>query len=215
MNRLVFLCLVIVAFTVSATSVSFASFESYEGSDNLITMTLNNDKANLNVGGKGELTIDWGDGNVEKYTDTVYSKSISHNYSSSSTYTIKITGENILIFACMDNRLTNLDVSKSTSMIQLYCSNNQLTNLDISENTALTTLYLYNNQLTDLDASNNTALSELSCAKNRFTDETLNTLFNTLHSNEGIKVVKIGNNPGTKKCNRGIAESKGWSVKNL
>jgi len=40
----------------------------------------------------------------------------------------------------------------------------------------------------------------------------LNPLFRTLHSNAGVKVIYISNNPGTTACDPSIAEAKGWVV---
>lgn len=165
MKKLIINYLLLTTITLLFTQISFGNNKSSSDNENTISITLLNKKANLNISGKGELIIDWGDGNIEKYNDTLYSKNISHTYTNLATYTIKITGENILILACIDNQITNLDISKSTSLVQLYCSSNNLTNLDISQNTALTVIYFYNNQLTSLDSSNNTALTDLSCAK--------------------------------------------------
>ncbi|MBQ3624991.1 MAG: leucine-rich repeat domain-containing protein, partial [Prevotella sp.] len=75
------------------------------------------------------------------------------------------------------------DVSKNTTLTNLYCSNNQLTTLDVSKNTALTSLYCYNNQLTALDVSKNTALTSLECVYNQLTtlDVSKNTALTSLY----------------------------------
>ena len=70
---------------------------------------------------------------------------------------------------CLNNQLTELDVSKNTALTWLDCGDNQLTALDVSKNIALTSLYCWSNQLTALDVSNNTALTTLSCGDNQLT----------------------------------------------
>jgi len=50
----------------------------------------------------------------------------------------------------------------------------------------------------------------LGCSYNQLTSATLNTLFGTLSTNGGT--IPINNNPGTKSCNRSIAEEWGWKV---
>ena len=70
---------------------------------------------------------------------------------------------------CYENRLTSLDVSKNTALTELWCYDNQLTSLDVSKNTALTELWCGGNQLTSLDVSKNTALTELECGANQLT----------------------------------------------
>ena len=71
---------------------------------------------------------------------------------------------------CIENQLTDLDVSQNKALTFLDCSWNQLTDLDVSQNTALTELFCGGNQLMDLDVSKNTALTELFCGGNQLTD---------------------------------------------
>jgi len=75
-------------------------------------------------------------------------------------------------------------------------------------------LFCDNNQLTALDASNNTALKTILCQSNLFNGNTLNELFETLHSNtiSGGKFISIGDNDGTNTCNLSIATNRGWTV---
>ena len=98
---------------------------------------------------------------------------------------------------CIDNQLTELDVSNNAALTTLECYNNQLTHLDISNNTALTYLNCYNNQLTSLDVSNNTALTLLICSNNQLTalDASNNTALTYLscHNNQ-LTNLNISNN---------------------
>ena len=87
----------------------------------------------------------------------------------------------LTMLICIDNQLTELDVSQNLMMDSLFCYNNHLTALDVSELSALTVLGCYNNQLTTLDVSKNTALNTLSCSDNQLTEldvsENLNLVY--------------------------------------
>nr|WP_315195599.1 T9SS type B sorting domain-containing protein [uncultured Flavobacterium sp.] len=83
---------------------------------------------------------------------------------------------------CSFNRLTNLDITKNTSLTKFYCKENQLINLDISKNTALTYLNCYDNKLISLDVTKNTLLTSLICGRNELVnlDVFKNILLTTL-----------------------------------
>jgi len=70
---------------------------------------------------------------------------------------------------CANNRLTQLNVSKSAKLTVLDCSNNLLTTLNLSNNPFLITLQCQNNKLVALDLSNNTALKSIDCNHNQLT----------------------------------------------
>jgi Leucine-rich repeat (LRR) protein len=139
------------------------------------------------------LTIDWGDGIKEEF---IAGGDFSHIYQKSFTYKITITGANITSLEFRERCVTNLDVSKCTSLKFLYCSNNYLTSLDVSKNTALETLECYNNRLTSLDVSKNTALKTLQCSYNRLTsiEKNKNTALERLRYDED-KVTLTGTPP--------------------
>ena len=168
--------------------------------------------------------------NWTAYFNTEYS--YNHEYSGTSTHTILVTGENITHLYCRNSQLKSLDVSNNTTLINLICmgqlkslnvsnntalsyldcSGNQLTNLDVSKNTVLKNLNCEMNLLKSLDVSNNTVLTDMRCGSNQLNVEALNKLFETLHSNSGIKNINMGFNPGTSDCDRSIATNKGWNV---
>ena len=105
-------------------------------------------------------------------------------------------------------------MSKNTALTKLSIYLTPLTSLDVSNNTALTELNVYYiTTLTSLDVSKNTMLLVLRVYDNQLTSSALNALFGTLHNNAGEKTIYIGGNPGAKDCDRSIAESKGWTVK--
>lgn len=68
---------------------------------------------------------------------------------------------------CSYNNLTALDLSNNPELTKLDCSNKNLTTLDVSNCTALKRLDCSGNQLTELDLSNNTALTSLFCTGNQ------------------------------------------------
>ena len=70
---------------------------------------------------------------------------------------------------CEGGDLTELDVSKNTSLKTLKCRYNALTALDITNNTALTTLECDHNALTKLDVSACAGLEKLICGNNKLT----------------------------------------------
>jgi gliding motility-associated-like protein len=78
---------------------------------------------------------------------------------------------------CFNNQLTNLDVTKNTSLNYLSCWNNQLTSLDVTKNISLTYLDCNANKLTGINVTLNTALTNLYCNDNKLTsfNVTLNT----------------------------------------
>jgi len=59
-----------------------------------------------------------------------------------------------------------------------------------------------------------TTLSYLDVSYHSLSDGALNSLFESLHDKtiSGGKIVYIRSNPGTKSCDRSIAEKKGWTV---
>ena len=89
---------------------------------------------------------------------------------------------------CMKNQLTSLDVSKNTWLRSLDCQYNQLTSLNVSNNVWLSTLYSYVNQLTELDVSNCPALTELTCDDNKLTSLDLS-------NNTQLTLLACGDNP--------------------
>lgn len=114
--------------------------------------------------------------------------------------------------SCNYNQLTSLDLSKNVNLMWLDCCINKLTTLDLSHNIALQVLYCNSNQFTSLDVSKNIALTFLNCYGNELTKNALETLFKALNTNVGTKNIYIGENPGTKECDRSIATNKGWIV---
>ena len=70
---------------------------------------------------------------------------------------------------CVNNQLTELDVSKNTALGYLECSGNPLTSLNVSGCTALGDLICTGTPLTKLDVSGCSKLEYLSCPNNQIT----------------------------------------------
>ena len=178
-----------------------------------------------------------GDNSIIFSNNDYYRFRYSYNIISSS-YTITITGENITHFgkfgSGMGSKLDlsnntalkflelwgclieKLDVSKNIELTEIICANSFLSQLDVSNNIALKKLHCYRSWISDLDLSNNIALEELDVSENDMSTESLNRMFETLHSNDTLNVlnkkVYINDNPGVKDCDKTIAEKKGWHV---
>lgn len=71
---------------------------------------------------------------------------------------------------CRKNKLSSLNVSTNTKLVELICSSNQIANLNIKENTDLQYLYCDFNKITDLDITNNVHLVVLYCGSNTISE---------------------------------------------
>ena len=117
---------------------------------------------------------------------------------------------------CRFCQFTSLDVSKNTKLSRLICQGCSLTSLDVSNNKALTGLDCSMNSLRKMDVSNNVKLTKLSCAENYFNDDALNSLFMTLNSNTGKKIILIGNIFGEEvSCDESIAKKNGRTIERV
>lgn len=74
---------------------------------------------------------------------------------------------NLIGLVCIDNQLTDIDISNNTALTKFRCEDNQLTSLDVSNNTILRYLFCGGNELESLDVSNNTQLETLSLPGNQ------------------------------------------------
>ena len=148
-----------------------------------------------------KITIDWGDGHVEQFTE-VYS-GISHLYANQDLKTITIQTEKLIRFGTImesisvdDNRLTwgnfrEMRFGEMTALSQLTLNCPTLSVIEIEKASALTYFNCNNNQLNSLDVSGLTALEEFHCSHNSFTSldlrslhtlKSLSCLFNQLTS---------------------------------
>ena len=142
----------------------------------VITMTTDSPSVVFSIAGNGLITIDWGDGVIEKIMlpkDQYDSKKFSRSYYDESYRTITVKGNIWRLFGS-SNKLINLDVSKNAELIELDCSKNKLTSLGLRKNSALKWLDCSENQLTNLHIRKNTALIELDCHWNNLTSLDVN-----------------------------------------
>jgi|GEM_PF-534595 len=109
------------------------------------------------------IQVDWGNGSLESFTIGTGSTSVTGTLIDS---TIKIYGVRIWLLSVIDKQLTNLDVSRTATLTNLYCQINKLTTIDVTQNTFLDNYYCSFNNLSELNITNNTKLSNLDCSFN-------------------------------------------------
>lgn len=68
---------------------------------------------------------------------------------------------------CVNNQLTELNLSGLTKLTTLWCNMNQLTTLDVSQLTNLTELWCFQNNLTALDITRLTNLNRIYCGRQK------------------------------------------------
>ena len=67
------------------------------------------------------------------------------------------------------NKISSIDVSKNTELLQISMFDNALTSIDLSHNTKLKIFDFANNNLTSLDIDNNADLTSITCRGNKLT----------------------------------------------
>ncbi len=75
--------------------------------------------------------------------------------------------ESLEVLNCSNNRLTNIDISQNTQLVEFNCASNLLETLDVSLNTSLETLNCSDNRLLILDISQNGLLRNLDFTSNQ------------------------------------------------
>ena len=195
---------------VAIVAITVMSCEKNVDYNHSIIITTNSSDVSFRIGTnlKGSIEVNWGDGNIEKYTSGTFNMVLERENLGILPKTITITGfvtsficdgneltkldvsnNNVLKrLDCIGTQLTSLDVSKNTSLDALRCGNNSLTSLNLSKNTALTILECEYNQLTSLDLSKNTVLKSLGCGYNQLTslDLSKNTVLKGLGCNNNL-----------------------------
>lgn len=158
------------------------------------------------LAGKDKVTIDWGDGSAPQ---TVQLKplpenpfmverdngTVSHQFETSGTKTVTVTGYNVTGVSTGKLRLRSLDVrempslewincdgagigeldlSESISLKWLSCNRNDLTRLELDMCRGLRVLHCQDNSLSSLDFRGNPRLYDLACDRNPL--DKLNTM---------------------------------------
>ena len=160
-----------------------------------IVLKVNNGDVYISLSGKNEITIEWGEGDIEKYFFDNQENKMKTFYrlnpdGESPTRTIAIKGD-ITRFVIRGNYLTELDVTNCHDLEYLDCFDNLLQSLNLSKNIRLT---------------------EVEISKNQFSSNELDNLFRTLHKNQIEKTIAFNENPGSSDCVISIAEEKGWNI---
>ena len=84
--------------------------------------------------------------------------------------------KNLKVLYCNRTRITSLDVSKNTQLVELNCCACNISSLDISKNIQLEELACIGCGLKTLDVSKNTRLTRLDCQYNQLTSLDLSSL---------------------------------------
>lgn len=131
--------------------------------------------------------IDTNNNNEIEFTEAedVYELNISNLSSIQSVKISDITGlshfSNLRKFYCIDNLLTNLDLTSFTNLLAINCGLNQLTSLNISGLNQLEFLSCESNQIINLDLSNKPSLATLYCEANNISNLNFNGLTNLIY----------------------------------
>lgn len=127
------------------------------------------------------VSVDWGDGEVKSYRDSVVTGTLAGD-------TVTISGTSQLSsFDCHEQSVKWLDITQAPDLVSLDCSGNELTTLDLSKNTALEELDCSNNQITTLSLTKASGLRSLDCAGNEISS--LNIIPNT-----SLEVINVNDN---------------------
>lgn len=114
--------------------------------------------------------------------------------------------------SCSENNIKTLDLINTSLLEELYCSYNNIESLLISKLKVLSKLGCNNNKLLTLDVNGCTSLLSIQCGSNLLDETSLNSLFNSLETNNNWQSIYIENNPGTSSCDKQLAIDKGWTV---
>ena len=175
--------------TTSETATNETTMTSQpDRNEKTMTLITDNDELRFCLSGSGTATIVWGNEKETAELSADEFKWFTLAISDINSRTVTLSGE-ITGFECEWGGITEVDVSRNTTLTDLDVSVNQLKSLDVSKNTALKSLHIKANQ---------------------FTAAALNDLFGTLHDKGGI--INIAYNPGVDDCNISMAEAKGWEV---
>ena len=131
-----------------------------------------------------EISIDWGNGNIDNLTPNGIRREFIHEYPSQNLQTIVITSNSIEIFGKEEDIIDIIIGNNSpllgkgtfeefrfgeSSIKEIYLNNLDITTLKIDKSDSLEKLICNRNKLTELDVSKCTALRYLSCRYNQLT----------------------------------------------
>lgn len=175
--------------------------------DSIETVTLK-----VQVASPSSIFVDWGDGLRCEYSTLRSDLELAEDPKG---HFVKIYSDNILALQCTDCKIQELDVSQSRQLKILDCRGNVLEALDLSANTELQVLKCSGNQLSYLNLNNCHVLQELDIANNKLSVMSLNNCFSAIPMkirNNTVVDLRLKGNPGTRRCNSGLASYKNWCV---
>lgn len=100
---------------------------------------------------------------------------------------------NLEVLYCVDNKLTQVNVSQNLKLKELFLTANKISNLELKANTELLQLNCADNSLIELDISGNVKLERLSCQQNNLKtlDLRMNSALNTLNCRNNANLTTV------------------------
>lgn len=150
---------------VAGSSIDRGAYES-QGDAKLPVITLTFDpsvtSARLGLGGAGsyEFSVDWGDGNEVTYNSQAY---YTHDITGS---TVKIYGDDIILFRGASQGIVTADMSRAAALQQIMIGSNPLVSLTLGDHPSMTGLYAENSLLTSINVAGCPALRVLDIHEN-------------------------------------------------
>jgi hypothetical protein len=115
----------------------------------------------------GSLQLDWGDGVVETFPDTMSGKTLTHLYSVVANQYCLAVAQSITYYKADSRKILSLDPSRAPNLTYLSLTSNQLTSLHLTNNAKIQSLYVASNDLTKLEVQSCNALQTLTCSDNQ------------------------------------------------
>lgn len=133
------------------------------------------------------ITINWGNDNIEEYSLNAKKKHIVHKYANhEELQSISIEIDNLIYFNCDKGDFTDVEFGDCPSLKEIICNNNEkLCVLTILNAKSLEKIECYNSILTSLDLNNCEKINYINCSNNLLTklDLCKNTLLSELYCN--------------------------------
>lgn len=208
--------------------------------DNSIVMKIETDGVyDIHLAIQGaRFAINWGDGNVIKYSSPDEMTSYTHKYRAPGSYKIMIWSDEITSFLlqrvlynlkeltlgdCPNMKVLNIEGAEEVKLFEskrfpnlTFLSLGNIENLNVVEIVECSKLKIFqcysNPELTTLDLSPDSELEKLVIVSSNFDAAELNRIFTNLPTGKADSEVLCYGNPGTETCDVSIAENKGWTV---
>lgn len=202
-------------FAVSLDKIDDSSINFVSKQDSLAKVSVSLVSSDNN----SSVRVNWGDGNLEVFSP---SERMMHNYAKPGTYKVRISGNitsftKLVMVNCqvstlnlekatglkslnvsMNKFIKTLDLSRLTSLNELYCFQGSLENLILPADNVIDSIFCSSNQLTNLDLSSSKNLKKLYCDRNNLTslDISVNpALFSLCCYGNGLISLNITSSP--------------------